>query len=126
MTFQIHFPAVLISAAAGLAYRDTKPDNADPGKTSIDMSTAHVTPKIHLRALALAATVAAKAEGGTVTPPRAPSRVAVTLRAAAISDLGLRFDGVGAISGGGATSKLLGAYPPEQRGEVLDLLYERW
>jgi galactosylceramidase len=41
-----------------------------------------------------------------------------------IGGLGLRFDGIGAISGGGATSKLLIAYPEPQRGEVLDLLFK--
>mgnify|MGYP006135376245 FL=1 len=38
--------------------------------------------------------------------------------------LGAQFDGVGAISGGGATSKLLICYPPQQRAEVLDMLFK--
>ena len=38
---------------------------------------------------------------------------------------GRRFDGVGALSGGGATSVLLQSYPQKQRGEILDLLFNR-
>ena len=37
--------------------------------------------------------------------------------------LGPRFDGIGAISGGGATSKLLIGYPEPQRSDVLDYLF---
>lgn len=37
--------------------------------------------------------------------------------------IGKRFDGLGAISGGGATSRLLVDYPIEQREQVLDLLF---
>ena len=37
--------------------------------------------------------------------------------------LGLRFDGVGAISGGGATSRLLPSYDPTVLSEVLDYLF---
>jgi len=37
---------------------------------------------------------------------------------------GKRFDGVGAVSGGGATSVLLKDYPEEQRNQVLDLLFK--
>eukprot|EP01079_Euglenida_sp_SAG-EU17-18_P000934 gene934-2582_t len=37
--------------------------------------------------------------------------------------VGPRFDGIGAISGGGATSKLLQSYPPQQRDDVLDYLF---
>ena len=33
------------------------------------------------------------------------------------------FDGVGGLSGGGATSKLLPTYPAKQRGEILDALF---
>ena len=36
---------------------------------------------------------------------------------------GLLFSGIGAISGGGATSRLLYSYPPQQRDEVLDVLF---
>jgi hypothetical protein len=33
------------------------------------------------------------------------------------------FDGIGAISGGGATSVLLRAYPEPQRSQILDFLF---
>src|SRR4029078_12748734 len=35
-----------------------------------------------------------------------------------------RFDGIGAVSGGGATSVLLKDYPDVQRNQVLDLLFK--
>src|ERR1700759_1993631 len=37
---------------------------------------------------------------------------------------GIRFDGIGAVSGGGATSVLLKDYPDKQRNQVLDLLFK--
>ena len=37
---------------------------------------------------------------------------------------GKRFEGIGAVSGGGATSVLLKDYPEPQRGQVLDLLFK--
>jgi galactosylceramidase len=37
---------------------------------------------------------------------------------------GVRFDGIGAVSGGGATSVLLKDYPKVQRKQVLDLLFK--
>src|SRR5690242_697380 len=37
---------------------------------------------------------------------------------------GRRFDGVGAISGGGGTSRLLPDYPAKQRAEILDYLFK--
>jgi galactosylceramidase len=37
---------------------------------------------------------------------------------------GKRFDGIGAVSGGGATSVLLKDYPVQQRNQVLDLLFK--
>ena len=37
---------------------------------------------------------------------------------------GRRFDGIGAVSGGGATSVLLKDYPEAQRSQVLDLLFK--
>lgn len=40
------------------------------------------------------------------------------------SRLGRVFDGVGALSGGGATSRLLPDYPEEQRSQILDLLFK--
>lgn len=38
--------------------------------------------------------------------------------------LGRRFDGIGGLSGGGATSKLLVNYPEPQRSEILDFLFK--
>ncbi|QEC70882.1 hypothetical protein FSB73_03520 [Arachidicoccus ginsenosidivorans] len=37
---------------------------------------------------------------------------------------GKRFDGIGAVSGGGGTSVLLKDYPNKQRDEILDLLFK--
>lgn len=37
---------------------------------------------------------------------------------------GRRFDGIGAVSGGGATSRLLIEYPEPQRSEILDYLFK--
>src|SRR6184192_1420515 len=37
---------------------------------------------------------------------------------------GKKFDGIGAVSGGGATSVLLKDYPEPQRSQVLDLLFK--
>ncbi len=37
---------------------------------------------------------------------------------------GKRFDGIGAVSGGGATSALLKDYPEPQRSQILDLLFK--
>jgi galactosylceramidase len=37
---------------------------------------------------------------------------------------GKRFDGIGAVSGGGITSVLLKDYPQPQRSQVLDLLFK--
>jgi galactosylceramidase len=37
---------------------------------------------------------------------------------------GKRFDGIGAVSGGGATSVVLKDYPEPQRTQVLDLLFK--
>ncbi|CAL1533497.1 unnamed protein product [Lymnaea stagnalis] len=40
------------------------------------------------------------------------------------NELGRAFDGIGGISGGGATSKLLVNYPKEQRDQILDFLFK--
>lgn len=37
---------------------------------------------------------------------------------------GKRFDGIGVVNGGGATSVLLKDYPEPQRGQILDLLFK--
>ena len=39
-------------------------------------------------------------------------------------DSGRIFDGVGALSGGGGTSRLLIDYPPKQRKQILDYLFK--
>ena len=38
--------------------------------------------------------------------------------------VGRLFDGIGGLSGGGATSKLLVNYPKEQRDQILDYLFK--
>jgi galactosylceramidase len=38
--------------------------------------------------------------------------------------LGMHFEGIGAISGGGATSKLLRDYEPEVASDILDFLFK--
>jgi len=40
------------------------------------------------------------------------------------SGVGRRFDGIGGLSGGGSTSKLLVSYPPSLRSEILDYLFK--
>jgi galactosylceramidase len=40
------------------------------------------------------------------------------------SDAGKRFDGIGFVNGGGATSVLLKDYPEPQRSQILDLLFK--
>uniref|UniRef100_A0A914V3T9 galactosylceramidase n=1 Tax=Plectus sambesii TaxID=2011161 RepID=A0A914V3T9_9BILA len=41
-----------------------------------------------------------------------------------ITGVGRQFDGIGGLSGGGATSKLLVSYPEPQRSHILDLLFK--
>lgn len=41
----------------------------------------------------------------------------------ALTGAGSRFDGIGAVNGGGATSVLLKDYPEPQRGQILDLVF---
>jgi hypothetical protein len=59
-----------------------------------------------------------------VAPAPTPSQLVTTYTMNATGGLGQRFDGIGAISGGGATSKLLVSYPEPQQSEVLDLLFK--
>jgi galactosylceramidase len=54
-------------------------------------------------------------------PENGSATIRVTLDGAAGGD---RFDGVGAVSGGGATTDLVKDYPEKQRSEILDLLFE--
>lgn len=61
-------------------------------------------------------------------PVGAPATHAVAATATTItvngSSSGLRFDGEGAISGGGGNSRLLADYPPAQQSQVLDYLFK--
>ncbi len=70
----------------------------------------------YLRIAALAVGLAA---AGLAAPVFADQEVALQGDAG-----GKRFDGVGAVSGGGATSILLKDYPEPQRAQVLDLLFK--
>lgn len=67
-----------------------------------------------------------RGRNGTLPSPRPPPSppMNTTLMLTTEGGVGLRFDGIGAISGGGATSKLLIDYPLKQRDEVLDLLFK--
>jgi len=40
-----------------------------------------------------------------------------------VDENGKRFDGIGAVNGGGATSVLLKDYPEPQRSQILDLMF---
>ena len=62
--------------------------------------------------------------GGTPRPaPPGPAPVGpYTLNKA--TGMGPTFDGIGAISGGGATSRLLPDYPEAQRSQILDFLFK--
>ncbi|MGA2220135.1 MAG: hypothetical protein ABSG51_18765 [Terracidiphilus sp.] len=53
--------------------------------------------------------------------PGYPAVQLVVLRGDAV---GSRFDGIGVVNGGGATSVLLKDYPEPQRSQILDLLYK--
>ncbi|MFJ2582877.1 hypothetical protein [Kitasatospora aureofaciens] len=81
----------------------------------------------------LAALALGLATAFTATPaPAAPTAVAAGATATAASQsiaidgssTGRTFDGLGAISGGGATSRLLVDYPEPQRSQVLDYLFK--
>lgn len=47
----------------------------------------------------------------------------LVLAATASGATGRRYDGLGGLSGGGATSAYLMAYPPKQRSDILDALF---
>lgn len=63
----------------------------------------------------------ALAQNGTQTSAAVVTTTQVTLDGSAGGD---RFDGVGAVSGGGATTDLLKDYPARQRNQILDLLFK--
>ncbi len=71
-----------------------------------------------LAAVALALSAAALALSAAA--PAAPGDQTLSLDPLAP---GPRFDGIGAVSGGGATSVLLKDYPEPQRSQILDLLF---
>jgi galactosylceramidase len=74
------------------------------------MESAMATKKYLLLSVALIAALPAHAEVQTI---------ALDGRAA-----GTRFDGIGVVDGGGATSVLLKDYPEPQRSQILDLMYK--
>src|ERR1043165_5307154 len=53
--------------------------------------------------------------------PAATPQVVVALKGDAG---GKRFDGIGVVNGGGATSVLLTDYPEPQRSQILDMVYK--
>jgi galactosylceramidase len=57
--------------------------------------------------------------GPTPLPPSPPGRYSLD----SVHGLGLRWEGVGAISGGGATTKLLMDYEPTVASDILDYLF---
>lgn len=58
---------------------------------------------------------------GCVTAQQPPAVLRIDTSAASRGQL---WGGIGAISGGGATSALLRPYPEQQRSEILDLLFK--
>jgi hypothetical protein len=72
--------------------------------------------------LAIAPSAAARASG----PPGPPGRARQPTTQFTINGArpGPRFDGIGAISGGGGNSRLLIEYPPAQRQQILDYLFK--
>ncbi len=76
--------------------------------------------RTHCAVLVVAACLAANPVSAAVTG-QAPGPQVVTLNGDAA---GKRFDGIGAVDGGGATSVLLKDYPEPQRSQILDLVYK--
>ena len=70
-----------------------------------------------------AALHAADAPGG-VSPGSAPQSVVAQTILIDGAAGGKRFDGIGMVNGGGATSVLLKDYPEPQRSQILDLVYK--
>ena len=65
------------------------------------------------------------ANGGTPPPPPpTPPPMGPYVLNKTAGTMGGAFDGIGAISGGGATSRLLPDYPPAQRAQILDYLFK--
>ena len=70
---------------------------------------------------ALGAVVATVAWSGLVRVPLAYAATSITVDG---NGAGRVFDGVGALSGGGGTSRLLSDYPPAQENLILDYLFK--
>jgi hypothetical protein len=70
---------------------------------------------------ALGAAVATVAWAGIVPVPPAYAATSITVDG---NGAGRVFDGVGALSGGGGTSRLLSDYPPAQENTILDYLFK--
>src|SRR5689334_4465827 len=61
--------------------------------------------------------------GAQAGPARSPAFATTNITLNGTS-AGRRFDGMGAISGGGGTSALLPSYPTQQQNEILDYLFK--
>ena len=72
-----------------------------------------------LTALMMAWDVTAAAEGSRNEPVERTQIVRIT-----DVQTGKRFDGIGAVNGGGATSVLLKDYPEPQRSQIMDLVFK--
>lgn len=79
-----------------------------------------------ISALLMAVAVTAAANTLAASAERTRSDRASATQTVRISDLqaGKRFDGIGAVNGGGATSVLLKDYPEPQRSQIMDLVYK--
>ncbi|MCU1682559.1 MAG: hypothetical protein JWQ81_3298 [Amycolatopsis sp.] len=77
-------------------------------------------PPLVVLAVGAAALVAPNASATSL----ASTPAATTAVALDGSTLGRTFDGIGAISGGGGNSRLLGDYPQAQQGQILDYLFK--
>ncbi|MFE0463234.1 RICIN domain-containing protein [Kitasatospora sp. NPDC058965] len=81
-----------------------------------------------LRRAATGAAGLALALASAVLPAAAPAAASTTTATQAVTidgtATGRTFDGMGAISGGGATSRLLVDYPEPQRSQILDYLFK--
>src|SRR5581483_4912967 len=71
-----------------------------------------------------AAALGAALLGWMVVAPPLPAVAAVSAITIDGTGPGRTFDGVGAISGGGGTSRLLPDYPEPQRSQILDYLFK--
>jgi len=63
-------------------------------------------------------------QGRDITPPTPAPTPKGPFKVDDSDGLGMHFEGIGAISGGGATSKLLMDYSPKVRSDILDYLFK--